>query len=69
MIGTERYIGPARFDRSGGMQVSCVCVCVCTTNTSKFLNDVHVKNGNENPRVGYNVCILDEVKPFLLALS
>ena len=47
----------------------CVCVCVCTTNTSKFLTDVHVKNGNENPRVGYNVCILDEVKPFLLALS
>ena len=47
----------------------CVCVCVHTTNTSKFLTDVHVKNGNENPRVGYNVCILDEVKPFLLALS
>ena len=67
MIGTERYIGPARFDRSCGMQV--LCECVCTTNTSKFLTDVHVKNGNENPRVGYNVCILDEVKPFLLALS
>jgi len=27
MIGTERYIGTARFDRSGGMQVLCVCVC------------------------------------------
>jgi len=30
MIGTERYIGPARFDRSCVMQV----FCVCTTNTT-----------------------------------